>query len=227
MSAARGRRSSTGCYARRHGGAFILRIEDTDAERSSDEMVAGILEGLRWLGLDWDEGPDVGGPHAPYFQSQRYDRHREFANGCWPTGHAYPCYCSPDLLKQKREDAESTEGWGGNTIARVWLVRRDQQRSVEASGLRPAIRFKVPPGVTSYRRSRSRRRFSSITSRSRTSSSFDPTACRPIISRSWPTIIDMQITHVIRGDDHISNTPKHSCSSRRSARRRRSSRMCR
>jgi glutamyl-tRNA synthetase len=66
-------------YARRHGGTFILRIEDTDAERSSGEMVTGILDGMRWLGLDWDEGPGVEGPHAPYFQSQRYDRHRAAA----------------------------------------------------------------------------------------------------------------------------------------------------
>ena len=66
-------------YARRHGGTFILRIEDTDVERSSADMVTGILDGLRWLGLDWDEGPDVGGPHAPYFQSQRLDRYRAAA----------------------------------------------------------------------------------------------------------------------------------------------------
>ena len=66
-------------FARRHGGTFILRIEDTDAERSSDEMVAGILESMQWLGLRWDEGPIVGGPHAPYFQSQRFARHRELA----------------------------------------------------------------------------------------------------------------------------------------------------
>ena len=66
-------------YARRHGGTFILRIEDTDAERSSDDMVTGILDGLRWLGLDWDEGPEVGGPCGPYFQSQRFDRHKQIA----------------------------------------------------------------------------------------------------------------------------------------------------
>ena len=66
-------------YARRHGGTFVLRIEDTDAERSSWEMVAGIVDGLRWLGLDWDEGPDIGGPHAPYFQSQRIETYRAMA----------------------------------------------------------------------------------------------------------------------------------------------------
>src|SRR5204863_8861471 len=66
-------------FARRHGGVFVLRIEDTDAERSSDEMVEGILDGLRWLGLDWDEGPKIGGPYGPYAQSQRFERHRAMA----------------------------------------------------------------------------------------------------------------------------------------------------
>src|SRR5688572_3085806 len=93
-------------FARRHGGTFILRIEDTDAERSSDAMVAGILESLRWLGLTWDEGPGVGGPHAPYFQSQRFGRHRAFADQLLASGHAYKCYCSQELLKEKREAAE-------------------------------------------------------------------------------------------------------------------------
>src|SRR5512145_2188842 len=75
-------------FARRHAGTFILRIEDTDAERSSDEMVAGILESMRWLGLTWDEGPGVGGPHTPYFQSQRFTRHREFAGQLLASGRA-------------------------------------------------------------------------------------------------------------------------------------------
>src|SRR5262245_63652822 len=68
-------------YARRHGGAFVLRIEDTDAERSTPEFEAAILDGLRWLGIDWDEGPDVGGPHGPYRQSDRTARYREVAEG--------------------------------------------------------------------------------------------------------------------------------------------------
>src|ERR1044071_4357530 len=76
-------------FARRHGGAFILRIEDTDTERSSAEMVTGILDGMTWLGLDWDQGPGIGGPHAPYFQSQRYDRHRAAAAELVAQGRAY------------------------------------------------------------------------------------------------------------------------------------------
>src|SRR6187455_429370 len=97
-------------FARRLGGTFILRIEDTDAERSSDEMVAGILESMQWLGLRWDEGPGIGGPHAPYFQTQRFERHRAAAHQLLARGSAYKCYCSPDLLKEKREAAERTGG---------------------------------------------------------------------------------------------------------------------
>ena len=105
-------------FARRHGGTFILRIEDTDPERSSDEMVAGILESMRWLGLMWDEGPGVGGPHAPYFQSQRFGRHRDIAGQLVASGHAYKCYCSQELLQAKREAVERA-GEGGSTIARA------------------------------------------------------------------------------------------------------------
>src|SRR4029434_4897975 len=83
-------------YARRHGGTFVLRIEDTDTERSSWEMVSGIVDGLKWLGLDWDEGPDVGGPHGPYFQSQRPDKYRAVIDRLIAAGHAHPCYCSSE-----------------------------------------------------------------------------------------------------------------------------------
>ena len=97
-------------FARRHGGTFILRIEDTDTERSSDEMVSGILESMRWLGLEWDEGPGIGGPHAPYFQTQRFARHQAVARQLLAGGFAYKCYCTPDRLKDKREAAERAGG---------------------------------------------------------------------------------------------------------------------
>src|SRR5829696_1285227 len=99
-------------YARRHGGIFVLRIEDTDVERSSADMVAGILDGLRWLGLFWDEGPGVGGPHEPYFQSQRLDRYRAAAARLLAEGKAYRCFCSAERLRVEREGAEQKgEGW--------------------------------------------------------------------------------------------------------------------
>ena len=150
-------------FARRHGGTFVLRIEDTDAGRSSMEMVDGILDGLRWLGLDWDEGPDIGGPHAPYFQSQRQEKYREHA-------HA--------------------------------LVRSEKAYVDDG-----AIRFKVPAGQT---------RFVDLV---HGDIAFENEHIENFVilrSDGNPTYhlsvvvddIDMAITHVVRGDDHISNTPK-------------------
>src|SRR6187551_688343 len=97
-------------YARRHGGAFILRIEDTDAERSSASMVTAIFDSLRWLGLDWDEGPGVSGPYGPYFQAERVTLHREAAERLVASGSAYYCYCTPAELQAKRAAAEAAGG---------------------------------------------------------------------------------------------------------------------
>src|SRR5258705_10157791 len=128
-------------FARRHGGAFVLRIEDTDAERSSAEMVEGILQGLRWLGLDWDEGPKIGGPHEPYFQSQRFDRHREMAARLVDQGSAYYCYCTPEELKAKRA---TTDQWGyDRTCCRL---TSDEIARRERDGVPRGIRFRGPPG---------------------------------------------------------------------------------
>ncbi len=193
-------------YARRHGGTFVLRIEDTDAERSSWDMVEGIVDGLRWLGLDWDEGPDVGGPHAPYFQSQRLEQYQQKAHTLVREGHAYYCYCSTEELQRKRTDAEGRgEAW---TYDRACLKRsREEAARLDAAGATRAIRFKVPPGET---------RFTDLV---RGSIAFDnPNIEDFVILRSdgQPTYhlsvvvddIDMEMTHVVRGDDHISNTPK-------------------
>ncbi len=92
-------------WARHTGGTFVLRIEDTDQERSTAEAVAAILDGMRWLGLDWDEGPDVGGPHGPYFQMQRLHLYREYAEKLVREGKAYACYCSKEDLDAQREQA--------------------------------------------------------------------------------------------------------------------------
>ena len=111
-------------YARRHGGTFVLRIEDTDAERSSWEMVAGIVDGLRWLGLDWDEGPDIGGPHAPYFQSQRLETYRAMAERL-VAGRTRLLLLlhARKTLQQKRQAAEAA---GGGLDLRPHLLRADR-----------------------------------------------------------------------------------------------------
>src|SRR5919106_1754273 len=118
-------------YARRHGGMFVLRIEDTDVERSSADMVTGILDGLRWLGLTWDEGPGVGGPYGPYFQSERLDRYRKAADRLRQEGHAYACYCSPERLRDERERAERRgEAW---KYDRACLRLTDEERRARES----------------------------------------------------------------------------------------------
>src|SRR5579863_5133046 len=90
-------------YARHFGGKMVLRMEDTDRERSTPESVKAILDGLRWLGLDWDEGPEVGGPHGPYFQSERIPLYRETAEKLIREGKAYRCYCTKEELDERRK----------------------------------------------------------------------------------------------------------------------------
>ena len=194
-------------HARRQGGTFVLRIEDTDTERSSWDMVAGIVDGLRWLGLDWDEGPDVGGPHAPYFQSQRLDRHRGMAEALVASGRAYYCYCSPDVIQQKRDAAEA-QGSGWMYDRTCAALTADQRAAYDAPGTPRAIRFRVPGGQTQFE------------DRVHGPIAFDNANIEDFVilrSDRQPTYhlsvvaddIDMRITDVIRGDDHISNTPKH------------------
>ncbi len=194
-------------YARRHGGTFVLRIEDTDVERSSADMVTGILEGLRWLGLDWDEGPEVGGPHTPYFQSERLERYRAAAAQLVADGHAYYCYCSADRLREQREAAEQRgEAWQYDRACLALPPGRIAE--LEASGASRAIRFNVPHGSTAF------------DDQVKGRIEFDGANIEDFVilrSDRYPTYhlsvvaddIDMAITHVIRGDDHISNTPKH------------------
>src|SRR5262249_25126236 len=136
-------------YCRRHGGTFILRIEDTDVERSSADMVTGILDSMRWLGLSWDEGPVIGGPHAPYFQSERLPKDQSAANALVQTGDAYPCYCKPEELKQRRDAAQAAgSGWiYDRTCLRLTL---DERSSREAAGAPFAIRFNVQLGTTAF-----------------------------------------------------------------------------
>ena len=179
-------------FARRHGGTFVLRIEDTDAERSSWDMVEGIVDGLRWLGMDWDEGPDVGGPHEPYFQSQRLDRHRAMADRLVAEGRAYFCYCSTETLQAKRQAAEAAGGgWMYDRTCRN--LRPDEIAQLEAAGAPRAV-------GSSFPRARRRStiwctgRFASTTPTSRISWCCAPTVSRRITSPSLPTTSTWRIT---------------------------------
>jgi glutamyl-tRNA synthetase len=193
-------------YARRHGGVFVLRIEDTDIERSSADMVTAIFDSMKWLGLNWDEGPGIGGPHGPYFQTERLDKYRAAGAALVASGHAYRCFCNPDDLKAERAAAESQ--------GRTWNYdRRCARRSPEdiaarvAAGEPNAIRFLVPAGTTAF------------DDAVHGAIEFDNANIEDFVvirSDSYPTYhlsvvvddVDMEMTDVVRGDDHISNTPK-------------------
>ena len=193
-------------FARRHGGVFVLRIEDTDVERSSPEMLEGILEGMRWLGLAWDEGPGIGGPVGPYFQSERLDRYRASAERLVAGGHAYYCYCTPDELKARRDLAEKQDGaWRYDRACSLLTPAEIAAR--ERNRIPRAIRFRVPGGIT---------QFDDLV---HGTIEFDGAHIEDFVllrSDGHPTYhlsvvsddVEMRITHVVRGDDHISNTPK-------------------
>ncbi|GBC83505.1 Glutamate--tRNA ligase [bacterium HR10] len=186
-------------FARKYGGTFILRIEDTDVERSSPEMVEGIIEGLRWLGLDWDEGP--------YFQSERLALYRARAEELVAAGWAYYCFCDPEELARKRQRAlAEKQTWKYEGTCRR-LSSEEIARRI-AAGQPRAIRFKVPEGgVTRFTDSV----YGEIEVRNESLEDF-------VLLRSdgFPTYhlsvvvddADMRISHVIRGADHLSNTPK-------------------
>jgi glutamyl-tRNA synthetase len=193
-------------FARRHRGTFILRIEDTDVERSSTDMTAGILASLRWLGLDWDEGPGVGGPHAPYLQSERLSMYRDAASRLLGAGHAYYCYCRPEELQARRQQAEAAGGaW---MYDRACLERSASDAAArEAEGVPRAVRFRVPPGATTFE-DRVRGRITVLNDHIEDfvilRSDGHPTYQLSVVVDD----VDMAVTDVVRGDDHISNTPK-------------------
>ncbi|MBN2321746.1 MAG: glutamate--tRNA ligase [Acidobacteria bacterium] len=185
-------------FARHHGGKFILRIEDTDFVRSSEEMVEGILEGLRWLGLAWDEGP--------YFQSRRLEHYRSFADRILKQGNAYRCFCKTDEHADRKSEYPVNAPEDAVAHECAELTGEDSRRRAE-SGEPFAIRFKVPPDKTSFHD----RVFGKIEIENKILEDFVlirsdgiPTYHLVVVADD----IDMGITHVIRGADHLSNTPK-------------------
>ena len=130
-------------FARRHGGQFILRVDDTDQQRNLDEALKPILDGFRWLGIDWDEGPDVGGPHQPYFQSQRADRYREAVERLIAGGQAYRDYATPEEWRAERDAAEQERR--PFLYSRSWMAVSDEQRRrFEGQGRQAVVRLQMP-----------------------------------------------------------------------------------
>ncbi len=193
--------------ARGHGGTFILRIEDTDVERSTTESEAAILSDLRWLGLDWNEGPDVGGARGPYRQSERLHLYASYAQELLHAGHAYYCFCSIAQLDAERQSALA-EGRPARYAGTCRRLSREQAEARLAGGERPAIRFRVPEDrdVVFEDLVRGDVRF-------QTDVIGDPVIVRADghPAYNFAVVVDdalMEVTHVVRGEDHISNTPR-------------------
>ena len=186
-------------FARHTGGTMILRIEDTDFERSSEEMVEGILVGMRWLGLTWDEGP--------FYQSQRLDLYKQTAEKIIAAGHAYPCFCTKEELEQRRAEATAA-GRPPMYDRRCRKISREEAQRRIASGEPAAIRFAVPEeGSTSFNDAvfgKVEFANSEIEDFVLLRSDGIPTYHLSVVADD----IDMRLTHIIRGADHISNTPK-------------------
>lgn len=193
--------------ARGNGGTFVLRIEDTDVERSTTESEAGIIADIRWLGLDWDEGPDIGGPHGPYRQSERGDLYRGRAQQLLDSGRAYYCFCSREQLDADRAAALAS-GLPAGYPGTCRRLSAGQVSTRILAGEKPAIRFRVPDNHEV--------RFTDAVRgdvRFHTDVIGDPVIVRAdgTPAYNFAVVVDdalMGITQVIRGEDHISNTPR-------------------
>ncbi len=193
-------------FARNHGGTFVLRIEDTDQERNVEEALGGILEGLRWLGLRWDEGPEVGGPHGHYFQSQRLQGYMEAALRLLAAGTAYRCFCDPEELKKRREETLA-RGEPPKYDRTCHRLSKEDSEARAAKGEPFALRFFMPAGETSW----DDEVRGTVTFQNATLDDLVIMRTDRHPTYNFAAVVDdaaMQITHVLRGDDHISNTPR-------------------
>lgn len=186
-------------FARHHGGTLVLRIEDTDLERSTPEMVEGILQGMRWLGIDWDEGP--------YFQTQRMEMYRQSAAKLLASGHAYYCFCTRQELEQRRA-AATAEGRPPRYEGTCRKISREEGAQRRSAGESAAVRFAIPSsGSTAFDDAV----FGRVEFANNELEDFvllrsdgGPTYHLSVVTDD----VDMRISHIIRGADHISNTPK-------------------
>lgn len=193
-------------FARRHQGSFVLRIEDTDLERSTDASIHRIIEDLKWLRIVWDEGPDQDGPEGPYRQSQRLSIYREFADRLFQEGKSYKCFCSEERLEKLRKE-QLSKGRMPRYDGRCRSLTQGEIAEMESSGLHPVLRFHVGSGSILF------------DDLIHGKMNFDSAGIGDfIIVRSdgmaaynFACVMDdhfMRITHVIRGEDHLSNTPR-------------------
>ena len=200
-------------FARHEGGTFILRLEDTDVVRSSEAFERDIIDNLHWLGLDWDEGPGVGdtpdaGPYGPYRQMERLDRYAAAAADLRARDRAYPCYCTPEELEAERrrqEAAHEPPRYNG----RCARLTPEERAAFEGEGRAPVLRFRVRPGVVAWEDLiRGRVEIDSAN----LGGDFVIVRADGTPLYHFTVVVDdaaMEISHVIRGEDHTSNTPKH------------------
>ncbi|MGZ3428658.1 MAG: glutamate--tRNA ligase [Polyangia bacterium] len=194
-------------FARRHGGQFLLRIDDTDQQRNVEAALAPILHGFRWLGIEWDEGPEVGGPHAPYFQSQRSARYQAAVDQLLASGHAYRDYARPEEMDAERKAAEAEKRQF--QYSRRWMVKSDEDRArFEAEERKWVVRLEMP---------REGKLVLHDLVRGDVEFQWEQEADH-VIQRGDGSFIyhlasvvddfDFGITHVIRAEEHLSNTPR-------------------
>ena len=196
-------------FARANHGTFILRIDDTDPTRSTQENTDIILRAMRWLGLDWDEGPEVGGDFGPYAQTERLELYKQAAQKLWDEGNAYPCFCTPEQLAADREAAAARKDPFQGYQRRCRDLSREEAQARIDAGEKYVLRIKVPEDRGNV----------VINDAVHGEVVFDAKELDDfVIFRSdgtptynFATVVDdaaMGITHVIRGDDHLSNTPR-------------------
>lgn len=192
-------------YARHHAGTFVFRIEDTDAARDSEESYAAILEALRWLGLDWDEGPEVGGPHLPYRQSQRSESYRDVIALLLEAGEAYPAYSTPEEVEARHLVAGRNPKLGYDNFDRD--LTEAQRAAYEAQGRRPVLRLRMPDEDISWHdlvRGETTFAAGAVPDFALTRATGEPlyTLVNPVDDAL------MKITHVLRGEDLMPSTPR-------------------
>ncbi|MCL2808373.1 MAG: glutamate--tRNA ligase [Coriobacteriia bacterium] len=195
-------------FAQRHQGVFVLRIEDTDKERSLPEHTAQIIQSLRWLGLTWDEGPEAGGASGPYLQSERTTLYQDALERLKDSGRVYPCFCSPDELNSKREAAQAKKSYTGYDRSCRALLETEAQVRIQ-SGMPHTWRIKLPLERESIEFDDEV--FGRIAIPMTQLDDFIVMRTDGTPTYNFVVCVDditMQISHVIRGDDHLSNTPK-------------------